>query len=181
MSETQRWQLCAVLMHWPFLPAPACDTSDGLCSAIGKAGAGSISGIPSPLCATLRHGRHSLGWLHWAVLQTRQRRLYSGLNTPRKLWILQEGRERPKELPTCYPSSLLTPARHSGLHQGAHCWETAKKFLKNLFGKNKGIKRSCYYLLMDCSCFSQDRGSGSLAAQGRLHCPGNGLNKMGEK
>lgn len=42
------------------------------------------------------------------------------------------------------------PARHSGLHQGAHCWETAGKFFKKtLFGKNKGIKSTCYHLMRE--------------------------------
>lgn len=158
-------------MHWPFLPAPASDTSDGLCSATGKAGAGSISGIASPLCATLRHGRHSLSWL-WAVLQMRQRRLCWGIKH-KKLWMLQDC---PKELPVCYPSSLFPPAQLSGFHQGARCWEIAGKFKKKLFGKKKGKKRTCYHLRMERSCLLCDRGSGSSTAQGRLHYPGNDLN-----
>lgn len=67
--------------------------------------------------------------------------------------------ERPKELPMCYPSSLFPPTRHSGLHQGAHCWETARKLKQNLFGKNKGIKRNCYHLQMDGSCFPWTEGA----------------------
>lgn len=131
MSQTQRWQLCAVLMHWPFLPAPACDTSDGFCSAIGKAGAGSISGIPSPLCATLRHGRRSLGWLHWAVLQTRQQRPYWGLNTT-KIVDAPGGNGAPKG--TSHVLSQLPSPSCTALRAPSGC---------TLLGKCQEVKKNC--------------------------------------
>lgn len=73
----------------------------------------------------------------------------------------------------------VIPAPFSLLHgtQGSIRVHTAWKLpgsQKKLFGKNKGIKRSWWPA-------SPRRGSGSSAAQGRLHCPGNGLNQTVKK